>query len=148
MEKLVAEITGGKHGRPVEQKVVDLQILSSQLAERVLRLEGISDEHDGNMSISDKNYSDAMRVLDKALKSIEKLTDEVMYLQNVCTDLKARINLNEKDHNKLYVYVHGPLTHQVQEWTQEQHAINEYQTEAIDALQKVVLRIPGPRAKD
>jgi hypothetical protein len=75
IKELVAKITGknkNKYGRSTEHKVVDLQILAVELAERVGRLEN------------------SMMLTDKGLNATEKLTNRVLHNEEQLMFLQDR----------------------------------------------------------
>ena len=91
-------------------------------------------------------------------EAVAQLQERVIALENQNKMLQAhlkmqaetiqkwtdRVRNNKVEHNKLANYVYGPL----QTFEGSQAEKMDAHTEAIEALQKVVLRIPGPRAKD
>ena len=91
----------------------------------------------------DKHYrSTAQKVVDLQQLAL-RLNDEVHGLQERERELQDRVRQNEAKHTELYVHVHN-----LQEYLKQQQTIDANQTEAIRALQKVVLKIPGNRVEN
>ena len=84
IKELVAKITGNnknKYGRSTEHKVVDLQILSAQLAERVTNLENrMLHNEDQLVYLQDRARQDAMKSADLS-KNVREITQLLVGIQ-------------------------------------------------------------------
>ena len=81
-------------------------------------------------------------------KTIEGLYGQVQTLHKEVEYLQEQVRQQNKQYTNLYVQVHGQLTPKLQGFVKEQEALNLHTARAIDAIQKVVLRIPGLRVQN
>ena len=124
-------------GNKPSQSRQELTEAVSHLQKRVTLLESSSDRNAVRTSHIEESQA---RAHESASRTIYALHKEVEHLEE-------QVRQQTKQYNKWYIEMHAQLL-KIEEFVKEQQAMNKHSAGAIDAIQKVVLRIPGLRVQN